>query len=45
MLDAKAYLNKFGWSGGGLGRKEDGMRSFVRVSKKEDTTGVCAQPL
>lgn len=42
MLDPKAYLLKFGWSGGGLGRNESGIAKTVSVAKKEDNAGVLA---
>ena len=42
-FSAHAYLQRFGWkAGGGLGKKEDGAQSFLRVSKKADAAGIGA---
>ena len=42
-FSAQAYLARFGWTaGGGLGKKEDGAQTFLRVSKKDDTAGIGA---
>eukprot|EP00727_Mastigamoeba_balamuthi_P001782 m51a1_g11600 hypothetical protein (252) ;mRNA; r:127910-128791 len=40
-MDTKAYLAKFGWSEGkGLGKNEDGIKTYLRVNKKADNAGV-----
>lgn len=42
-FSASAYLQKFGWKAGtGLGKREDGKVSYVKVSKKEDQAGIGA---
>ena len=42
-FSASAYLHKFGWKAGtGLGKREDGRVSYVKVSKKEDQAGIGA---
>ena len=42
-FSASAYLHKFGWrTGTGLGKREDGVVSYVKVSKKEDQAGIGA---
>jgi len=40
-LDASKYLQKFGWSKGtGLGKDEDGIKSYIKVTQKDDQKGV-----
>mmetsp|Transcript_37074 Transcript_37074/g.59528 ORF Transcript_37074/g.59528 Transcript_37074/m.59528 type:complete len:117 (-) Transcript_37074:120-470(-) len=42
-LNPSAYLQKFGWSkGDGLGKNSTGIKTFVKVSKRErdDMTGI-----
>ena len=42
-MDPRKYLEKFGWNGGGLGKKQDGMKSYIKVTKKDDSHGVCIE--
>lgn len=40
---AEAWLERYGWrKGKGLGKNEDGIRNFIKVTKKDDTTGLGA---
>jgi len=41
-FDPKKYLEKFGWQGSGLGKNEDGIKTYIKVAKreKEDSRGV-----
>ena len=42
-FSASAYLQKFGWkSGTGLGKREDGIVSYVKASKREEGVGIGA---
>lgn len=40
-FDPSTYLKRFGWKeGGGLGKNEDGRKTFIRVQKREDKHGI-----
>ena len=37
---AQRLLEKQGWKGGGLGKQEDGMKTHIKVVKKDDTSAL-----
>ena len=41
QFNPQKYLEKFGWkAGGGLGKNEDGLKSYIKPIKKDDFKGV-----